>query len=142
MSDLTAAMQAAVDSVDADRRRPDGTVAVARRTRAGGVALREEYALPPITTRQEPRTFRHALREQFGPAVVAVWTALREALAMVVLFWVCAILLAFVEVEGTVHVPGVGDATVITVAIVAAALLRGVLMAASRSGHAMASRRH
>ena len=140
MSDLTAAMQAAVDSVDADRRRHGGDVAVARRPQPSSVELREEFDLPPIRTRSTPRTFRDALGEQFGPAAVTVWTALRETAAMVSLFWVCAILLAFVEVEGTVHVPGVGDATVITVAIVAASVLRAVLLAASRSGRALVSR--
>lgn len=141
MSDLTAAMQAAVDSVDGDRRRRTGSGPHTALHPAGGVHLREEHSLPPVVGhRHEPTTFTETLRAQYGPLVATAWTALREAVLMVVLFWVSAILLAFVEVEGAVHVPGIGDATVVTVAVASAAVLRAVLAAASRSGQALESR--
>lgn len=138
MSELTAAMQAALDSVAARRRPSDAPPA----TGPGGtdVQLRdgEQRALPPVVShRPEPATFAQSLRATSGPVAAAVWATIREAVVLVGLFWVCAILLAFVEVEGAVHVPGVGDATVITVALVAATVLRGILAAASRSGRAL-----
>lgn len=139
MSDLTAAMQAAVDSIDVDRSARGG-VAVHPGPSPRGVQLRDEHSLPPIAPRRGPRTFSETLRDQYGPIAVTAWTMLREAVAMVGLFWICAILLAFVEVEGVVYVPGVGEATVITVALVAATILRAVLAAASRSGQALESR--
>lgn len=139
MSDLNAAMQAALESVDDQRARRGGT-AVLEREPAAGVRLLDEHDLPPIVGRRGPQTFTEALQEQYGTGVATVWTALRESVLMVVLFWVCAILLAFVEVEGAVHVPGIGEATVITVAVIAATVLRAVLAAASASGEALESR--
>ena len=141
MSELTAAMQAAVDSVDSDRRRRTASGPHSQLHPAGGVHLRDEHDLPPVVARRAPATFTEALREQYGAAVATVWTTLREALLMIVLFWVSAILLAFVEVEGAVHLPGVGDATVVTVAVACATVLRAVLAAASRSGQALGSGR-
>lgn len=147
MSELSAAMEAAVASVGADRRRRASTATAARPASAprwtdhgGVVQRRDEDELPPIATRRGPQTFGDALRDQYGPVAVAVWTTLREAVLMVVLFWVCAILLAFVEVEGSVHVPGIGDAAVVTVAVFAATILRAVLAAAGRAGEALESR--
>lgn len=147
MSELSAAMEAAVASVGADRRRRASTATTARPASSprwtdhdGVVHRRDEDALPPIVSRREPQTFTAALRDQYGPVAVAVWTTLREAVLMVVLFWVCAILLAFVEVEGSVHVPGVGDAAVVSVAVFAATVLRAVLAAAGRAGEALESR--
>lgn len=80
---------------------------------------------------------RETLRDQYGPVAVTILTTVREACLLLVLFWVSAIMLAFVEVEGAVTVPGVGDATVITVALVAATVLRAVFAAARRSGQAL-----
>lgn len=141
MSELTAAMQAALDSVDERRRRRPDEPAEPR-SPSGGVQLRDEHELPPIVRQRGPQTFTETLRDQYGTLAMTVWITLREAFLMVVLFWVSAILLAFVEVEGAVTVPGVGEATVITVAVVAATILRAVLAAASRSGQALESRRH
>lgn len=141
MSDLNAAMQAAVDSVDSDRRRRSASGPRTQLHPTGGVHLRDEHELPPVVGHRGPATFTDALREQYGPAVATAWTTLRETLLMVVLFWVSAILLAFVEVEGAVHLPGVGDATVVTVAVACATMLRAVLAAASRSGQALESSR-
>lgn len=133
MSELTAAMRAAVDSVDTDRRRRPGTPADRRQPAVGPVQLREEHDLPPVISRRGSReTFSDVVRGQFGTVGVAIWTTLRETVILVGLFWVCAIGLAFVEVEGAVTVPGVGEATVITVALVAASVLRAVLAALSR----------
>jgi hypothetical protein len=141
VSDLDAAMQAALDSVDADRRRrPDRPDLYVVGSRAG-VRLRDDDPMPPVVGRRsQPATFTEALREQYGATVAAVWTGIREAALLLVLFWVAAILLAFVEVEGAITIPGVGDATVITVALVVATALRGVLAAARRSGEALEAR--
>lgn len=141
MSELTAAMQAALHSVDEQRRRRGDEATEPRAPSSNGVQLRDEHELPPIVGRRGPRTFTETLRDQYGALAVTVWVTLREAFLLVVLFWVCAILLAFVEVEGAIQVPGVGEATVITVSIVAAACLRAVLAAASRSGQALEARR-
>ncbi len=143
MSELNAAMRAAVESMDTDRRRPGDAAARQGRpsqARHGLVLVRDDQDLPPIVSRRGPTTFTDTLREQYGPVAVSILTALREALLLVVLFWVSAILLAFVEVEGAVAIPGVGDATVITVALVAATGLRAVLAAANWSGRALESR--
>ncbi len=141
MSELTAAMQAAVESVDGDRRRRTQAGPRTQLHPTGGVHLRDEHELPPVVGRRGPQTFTDALREQYGSVVATTWTTLREAVLMVTLFWVSAILLAFVEVEGAIHVPGVGDATVVSVAVAAATVLRAVLAAASRSGQALESSR-
>lgn len=143
MSDLTAAMQAAVASVDTDRRRASEDPAAQRSSaspRPDRVLVHDDHDLPPIVSRRAPATFTGTLREQYGPIAVTILTTLREALLMVVLFWLCAILLAFVEVEGAVTIPGVGDATVISVALAAATVLRAVLAAARWSGRALESR--
>ena len=134
MSELTAAMHAAVDSVDTDRRRRPGTPSDRREPAVGPVQLREDHDLPPVAGRRATRreTFADVVRDQFGTVGLAVWTAVRESVILVALFWVCAILLAFVEVEGAITVPGVGEATVITVALVAATVLRAVLAALAR----------
>ncbi len=139
MSELTAAMQAAVESVDGDRRRRSGSGPRTQLHPTGGVHLRDEHELPPVVSHRGPTTFTEALREQYGSLVATVWTTLREAALMVVLFWVSAILLAFVEVEGAIHLPGIGDATVVTVAVLCATVLRAVFAAASRSGQALES---
>lgn len=141
MSELSAAMQAALDSVDERRRHRGPEATESRAPSSSGVQLRDEHDLPPIVGQRGPRTFTETLRDQYGALAVSVWITLREAVVMVVLFWICAILLAFIEVEGAVQVPGVGEATVITVSIVAATCLRGVLAAASRSEQALGSRR-
>lgn len=143
MSELNAAMQAAVASVDTDRRQPTDASArqgPAPQARPGLVLVHDDQDLPPIVSRRGPTTFTDTLREQYGPLAVSILTAVREAVLMVVLFWVSAILLAFVEVEGAVTIPGIGDATVITVALVAATVLRAVLAAANWSGRALESR--
>lgn len=145
MSELNAAMQAAVASVDTDRRQRGD--AHNRRhqpapssSRPALVLVRDDADLPPIVSRRGPTTFTDVLREQYGSLVATLWHTMREAVLMVVLFWVSAIMLAFVEVEGAVSIPGVGDATVITVALVVATALRVVLAAASWSGEALQSR--
>lgn len=143
MSELNAAMQAAVASVDTERRRPDRDASTPRQSqphRPGLVLVRDDQDLPPIVSRRAPTTFTDTLREQYGPIAVSILTTLREASLLLLLFWVSAILLAFVEVEGAVTIPGVGDATVISVALVAATGLRAVLAAARHSGQAMESR--
>lgn len=134
MSELTAAMRAAVDSVDTDRRRRPGTPADRRQPAVGPVQLREDHDLPPVVGRRAAHreSFAEVVRDQFGPVGLAVWTAVRESVILVGLFWVCAILLAFGEVEGAITVPGVGEATVITVALVAATVLRAVFAALAR----------
>lgn len=133
MSELTAAMRAAVDSVDGDRRRRPGTPLDRNRPVTGPVQLREDHDLPPVVSRRGRReTFSEVVRDQFGPVGLVVWTTIRESLILVGLFWVCAIMLAFGEVEGAITVPGVGEATVITVALVAATVLRAVIAALSR----------
>ena len=134
MSELTAAMQAAVDSVDDRHRRRSQSGPRTQLHPTGGVHLRDEHELPPVVGRRGPQTFTEVLREQYGPVAATAWTALREAVLMVTLFWTSAILLAFVEVEGAIHVPGVGDATVVTVSVAVAAALRAVLAAAGRAG--------
>ncbi len=143
MSELNAAMQAAVASVDTDRKRPTEDESKQRRTashRADLVLVRDDHDLPPIARRRAPKTFTETLREQYGPVAVSILTTVREACLLLVLFWVSAILLAFVEVEGAVMIPGVGDTTVISVALVAATVLRAVLAAAKRSGQKLESR--
>lgn len=137
MSELTAAMQAAVESVDRDRTRRATSGPRSQLHPVGGVQLRDQQELPPVVAHHAPATFTDALREQYGRGVATAWTALREAVVMLVLFWVCAILLAFLEVEGAVHVPGIGDAAVVSVAVAGAAALRAVLAAAARSGRAL-----
>lgn len=133
MSDLTEAMRAAVDSVDAERHPRSGPGEV--RAHRTSVTLRDESDLPPVRHRPaaEPQTITAIVREQFGTAAAIAFTAVREALVMVVLFWVVALLLAFAEVEGRVPVPGVGEATVITAALLGATVLRAVLVAVGRA---------
>ena len=140
VTDLTAAMQAAVDSVDGTRSRRAASGPRSQLHPVGGVQLRDQHDLPPVATNRNAQTFAEALREQYGVGVALAWTAVREAVVMVSLFWVCAIMLAFAEVEGAVHVPVVGDAAVVTVAVAAATVLRAVLAAASRSGQQLESR--
>lgn len=95
--------------------------------------LREDTDLPPVVShRGRSQTFTQVVREQFGPVVAAVWATVREAVILVGLFWVCAIVLAFAEVEGSIDVPGVGEATVITLALLAATVVRAVIAALSR----------
>lgn len=140
MSELNAAMEAAVASVDTERRRPArpaDTQRQAARQRTDLVLVRDDQDLPPIVRRHAPKTFTETLRDQYGPVAVTILTTVREACLLLVLFWVSAIMLAFVEVEGAVTIPGVGDATVITVALVAATVLRAVFAAARRSGQAL-----
>lgn len=142
MSELNAAMEAAVASVDTDRRRPAEDTPRQRPAprRSDLVLVRDDQDLPPIVSRRAPKTFTDTLREQYGPVAVSILTTVREASLLLLLFWVSAILLAFVEVEGAVTIPGVGDATVISVAVVAATVLRAVLAAARRSGQKLESR--
>jgi hypothetical protein len=136
VSELTAAMQAALDSVDDDRHRRRDTP----QSRPGGttgVRLREDDALPPVTAyRREPQSLASALRDTYGPVVASVWTTVREGLLLLVLFWVSALLLAFLGVDGSIDVPGVGEAAVITVSLVTAVALRGVFAAAVRASRA------
>lgn len=131
MSELTAALQAAVQSVDGDRHRdripsesPDH-----RPTRS--VAMRrDEDALPPIAGRRDPSTFGGAVRESFGPGVAAVWTGVREAFLLVVTFWVAAILVAFAAAE---------QAT-LPVVLAATGALRLVLLAAGWTSRTVEAR--
>lgn len=143
MSELNAAMQAAVASVDTERKRPRVDTTPQRRApshRGDLVLVRDDHDLPPIVRRHAPKTFTETLREQYGPVAVSILTTVREAVLLLLLFWVSAILLAFVEVEGAVTLPGVGDTTVISVALVAATVLRAVFAAAKRSGQKLESR--
>lgn len=132
MSELTAAMKAAVDSLDTDtppRRAPSTTRPTAS---SGRVALRhDEDALPTIARQAGPSTFGAALRETFGPVAAAAWVGVREGFLLVVTFWVAAILIAFAVPE-LATLPTVLTATVI---------LRLVLLLASWSGQADHARR-
>lgn len=146
MSELNAAMEAAVASVDAERRRrpaaePTDAPRRAPQQRPDLVLVRDDQDLPPIVRRHAPKTFTETLRDQYGPVAVTILTTVREAALLLVLFWVSAIVLAFVEVEGAVTIPGVGDATVISVALLAATVLRAVFAAARRSGQPRDARR-
>lgn len=142
MSELNAAMEAAVASVDTQRRRPTEDPPRQRQAhrRSDLVLVRDDQDLPPIVRRRTPKTFTDTVREQYGAVAVSILTTVREASLLLLLFWVSAILLAFVEVEGAVTIPGVGDATVISVAVVAATVLRAVLAAARRSGQKLEPR--
>lgn len=134
MSDLSAALQAAVSSVEEDRRRRAAGGVPRARPVASGVILLDDHALPPVLNRSRQReTFIEAVGREFGPVAAAALTGLKEAGIILGLFWVAAIMLAFVEVEGSVHIPGIGDATVISLALVVAVVLRAVLAAVSRA---------
>lgn len=129
MTDLTAAMQAAVDSVDGESRprttaRPQG----ARAGTEGGVALRrDDHTLPPISSVRRSTNFVDVLRETFGPTVAVAWATLREGFLLIVAFWVAAILISFVLAE---------QAT-LPVVFTAAVALRLVLLAATWTGQAV-----
>lgn len=128
MSDLSQALQAALESVDG---RGGGDVTP---NDAGVHVLgTQEHLLPPIVSRPAVGTVAATLREQYGPGIAAAWTALRESAALGVLFWVSAVLLTFVEVGGQVLLPGIGDATVTTAALLGALVLRAAFLAASVS---------
>lgn len=96
MSDLTTAMQAAVESVDA-RRRPQSVFEP--RPRASGVDVLPEHDLPPIRAASRDRSFSQTLAQEYGSGVHAAWILVREGLVFVVLFWTAAILAAFVVAE-------------------------------------------
>lgn len=131
MTDLTAAMQAAVESVDVEPRprttsrpRPRGAWAGAE----GGVALRQaDHGLPPISSVRRSSTFGNVLRETFGPTVAVAWTTLREGFLLIVAFWVAAILIGFVLAEQTT----------LPVVLMAAVALRLALLAATWTGQAV-----
>ena len=98
VSDLTAAMQAAVESIDEQRTRR----ASSGSSRTHGdprVAVRQDTHLPPVTGRRKPSTFGGAVRQTFGPAAAATWTAIRELFALAVTFWVAAIVVTFAAPE-------------------------------------------
>lgn len=128
MSELTAAMQAALQSVDNGQRtrRPTGESAPTRSTGPGGVALRDdERGLPPVARRREgPTTFGHAVRDAFGPLAAAAWVGVRELFLLVVTFWVAAILVTF----------AVAEAATLGAVLVATAGLRLLLLGATRAG--------
>ena len=98
MSDLTAAMQAAVESVDEQR---------TRRTSPGSsrtdgdrrVAVRQDTALPPVGSHREPSTFSGVVRQTLGPVAAAAWLAVRELFALAVTFWVAALVVTFAAPE-------------------------------------------
>lgn len=124
MSDLTTAMQAAVESVDARRRPQSG---LHPRPTSSGVDVLQEHDLPPIRAASRDESFSRALAREYGPGVHAAWILLREGLMFVVLFWTAAILAAFVVAEqATVGV-------VLTITLV----LRGALALARASGRWM-----
>lgn len=94
MSDLTAAMQAAVESVDDQRTRrpsPDTNGTTGDRH----VAVRQDPNLPPIARRREPSTFAGVVRQTLGPVAAAAWMGIRELFALAVTFWVAALVVTF-----------------------------------------------
>lgn len=126
MSELTAAMQAAVQSVDAGQRPHRPTAEGARAAGPGGVALRDDdRGLPPVASRRAgPTTFGDALRDAFGPVAAAAWVGVREVFVLAVAFWVAAILVTF----------AVAEAATLTTVLVATAVLRLLLLGATRAG--------
>lgn len=124
MSDLTTAMQAAVESVDA-RRRPQSVFEP--RPTSSGVDVLQEHDLPPIRAVSRDQSFSQTLAREYGPGIHAAWIVLREGLVFVVLFWTAAILAAFVVAEQAT----VGVVLAITL------VLRGALALARASGRWM-----
>lgn len=121
MSELTTAMQAAVESVDARRRRPS---VFDPRPTSSGVDVLQEHDLPPIRAASRDQSFSQTLAQEYGRGVHAAWVLLREGLVFVVLFWTAAILAAFV----------VADQATVGVVLTITLVLRGALALARASG--------
>lgn len=99
MTDLTAAMQAAVESMDSDRGRRDTLTGERVRATSGVTLVLDEHDLPAIRSAPRPPSFAATVRREYGPVAAAAWVSLREGLIFVALFWVAAILMAFVMAE-------------------------------------------
>lgn len=95
VSDLTAAMQAAVD----DQRTRHVSPGTSRPRGERHVAVHRDMHLPPVAGRQQPSTFGGVIRETFGPAAATAWMAVREVFALSVTFWVAAIVVTFAAPE-------------------------------------------
>lgn len=131
MSELTAAMKAAVESLDGDDRPHRAPPAPRDRGPSRGVALRhDEDHLPPIAWRRGPSTFGEALRETFGPVAAAAWMGVREGFLLIVTFWVAAILVAFAA----------GEHATLPVVLTATATMRLLLLAAAGTNRAVEPR--
>lgn len=153
MSELSEAMQAAVESVDDrrgkiddrrgkidDRRGKDESASTSTDSWQPwdpnahgdqGVVLRDTLSLPPIMHRpMQAATVAEILRTEFeaGSFIARVYSFLREVLYVLVLFWVCAILLGFTEDKGIVYLPGGVEVTVAMAAFFAALGLRATLL--------------
>ena len=128
MSDLTAAMQAAVESVD--EHRPRRTSPDTRRTNGDRhVALRQDTHLPPVASRREPSTFSGVVRQTFGAGAAAAWMAVREMFALAVTFWVAALVVTFAA----------PDQATLAVVITTTGVLRVLFLAATWGSQAAAS---
>jgi len=104
VSDLVAAMQAAVDSVDS---RPRGSENKGTGNKGSGnkprtdrdgvkVHVLDEHDLPAVTRRSADTSFARALSATFGPVAAWTWLVLREAFLFIALFWTVALLMAAV----------------------------------------------
>jgi hypothetical protein len=121
VSDLVAAMQAAVESVDARPRSSTNRP----RSDADAVKVRvlDEHDLPPVTPNRRTTSFAGTLSATFGPVAGWTWLVLREAFLFIALFWTVALLMAAVA-------PALGTlAGVVTGTVV----LRIAILVATRS---------
>jgi hypothetical protein len=110
VTDLVAAMKAAVDSVDArprasaNRPRPDRDSVKVR--------VLDEHDLPPVSPKRGTTTFAGTLSATFGPAAAWTWLALHEVFLFIALFWTVALVMAAVA-PGLATLAGVVTSTVI-----------------------------